>query len=232
MGENTQILLALFAVLLVGLAIGMVNGLGIALLRIPPLVMTLGMSAVTQGLILVYTQGQPKGRAAPLLRNLVNKPFLFGVPGILVIWLFVAIAMRFLLTNTSFGRRLFAVGSNRISARLSGIHVERILVSTYALCGAFSALAGFLFVGYTTTVFMNIGGDYVLRSVAAVVIGGTSLAGGIGSYIGSVAGAVVLTVLEAILTTVRIGQAGRYMVHGLVLIVLLVSYGRQRQLRQ
>ena len=120
--------------------------------------------------------------------------------------------MRFLLTNTSFGRRLFAVGSNRISARLSGIHVERILVSTYALCGAFSALAGFLFVGYTTTVFMNIGGDYVLRSVAAVVIGGTSLAGGIGSYIGSVAGAVVLTVLEAILTTVRIGQAGRYMV--------------------
>lgn len=232
MGANTQLLMAFIMVLLVGLALGMINGIGIARLRIPPLVMTLGMSAVIQGLILVYTQGQPKGRAAPILRNLVNQPFIFGIPGILIIWLVVVVAMQILLNKTSFGRRLYAVGNNRVSASLAGIHVDRLLILTYGLCGAFSALAGFMFVGYTTTVFMNIGGDYVLRSVAAVVIGGTSLAGGVGSYIGSVAGAIVLTVLEAILTTVRIGQAGRYMVHGLVLIALLVFYGRQKQLRQ
>ena len=142
----------------------------------------------------------------------------------------VTVIMYILLSHTSFGCR--CTWGNRVSAHLSGISVNGMLVLTYALCGFFSALAGFFFVGYTSTVFMNIGGDYVMRSVAAVVIGGTSLAGGVGSYFGSVAGAIVLTVLEAILTTVRIGQAGRYMIHGLVLIALLISYGRQRQLRQ
>ena len=136
--------------------------------------MTLGMSAVVQGLILVYTQGSPKGRAAPILRDLVTKPFVFGIPGILFIWLVVTVIMYILLSHTSFGRRLYAVGSNRVSAHLSGISVNGMLVLTYALCGFFSALAGFFFVGYTSTVFMNIGGDYVMRSVAAVVIGGTS----------------------------------------------------------
>lgn len=232
LGENSSLLLAFLVIAAVGLALGAVNGLGISLLRIPPLVMTLGMSAVVQGLILVYTQGSPKGRAAPILRDLVTKPFVFGIPGILFIWLVVTVIMYILLSHTSFGRRLYAVGSNRVCAHLSGISVNGMLVLTYALCGFFSALAGFFFVGYTSTVFMNIGGDYVMRSVAAVVIGGTSLAGGVGSYFGSVAGAIVLTVLEAILTTVRIGQAGRYMIHGLVLIALLISYGRQRQLRQ
>ena len=232
LGQNGQLLLAFLVILAIGLGLGAINGLGISLLRIPPLVMTLGMSAVIQGMILVYTKGSPKGRAAPILQKLVNQPFVLGIPGILVIWAIVALAMYVLLSHTSFGRRLYAVGSNRISAHLSGIHVNRVLIMTYALCGAFSALAGFFFVGYTTTVFMNIGGDYVMRSVAAVVIGGSSLAGGLGSYFGSVAGAIVLTVLEAILTTVRIGQAGRYMIHGLVLIALLISYGRQRQLRQ
>lgn len=232
LARNAFLLHALVAVILVGLALGSINGLGIAYLRIPPLVMTLGMAGVVQGLTLVYTQGQPKGRAAPLLNEIVAHPWVAGIPGILFIWFFLTVAMAVLLGHTSFGRRLYAVGSNRLAAALSGVRVEKMVVAVYALSGAFSALAGYLFVGYTTTVFLDIGGDYVLRSVAAVVVGGTSLAGGTGSYTGSVAGAVVLTVLVAILTTLRMGAAGRQIVHGLVLVLLLAAYGRQRRLRQ
>ncbi|WRP17046.1 ABC transporter permease [Carboxydochorda subterranea] len=232
LARDALLLQALAAVLVTGLALGALNGVGIAYLRIPPLVMTLGMTGVVQGLTLVYTQGQPKGRAAPLLNEIVVHPWVWGIPGILFLWLAVAIGMTVLLSRTSFGRRLYAIGANRTAALLSGIHVPRMVVATYALSGALAALAGYLFVGYTTTVFLDIGGDYVLRSVAAVVVGGTSLAGGAGSYTGSVVGAVVLTVLEAILTTLRMGEAGRQVVHGLVLVLLLAAYGRQRRLRQ
>lgn len=232
LAQDSLLMQALIVVLAVGLLLGAINGLGIAYLRIPPLVMTLGMSGVIQGLTLVYTQGQPKGRAAPLLNKIVVKPWILGIPGILIIWLIIALAVGLLLHRTSFGRRLYAVGSNRNAAALSGVNTERILVSAYALSGMFAALAGYLFVGYTTTVFLDIGGDYVLRSVAAVVVGGTSLAGGTGSYAGSVAGSIVLTVLAAILTTLRMGAAGRQVVHGIVLILLLAAYGRQRALRQ
>ncbi|HHY46582.1 MAG TPA: ABC transporter permease [Firmicutes bacterium] len=232
LARDALLLRALFEVILAGLILGSINGLGIAYLRIPPLVMTLGMAGVVQGLTLVYTQGQPKGRAAPLLNEIVTHPWVMGIPGILFIWMLLAVAMAVLLSHTSFGRRLYAVGANRVAAALSGIQVSKMIVAVYALSGVFAALAGYLFVGYTTTVFLDIGGDYVLRSVAAVVVGGTSLAGGTGSYTGSVAGAVVLTVLVAILTTLRMGAAGRQVIHGLVLILLLAAYGRQRRLRQ
>lgn len=232
LARDAFLLHALAAVILIGLALGAISGLGIACLRIPPLVMTLGMASVVQGLTLVYTQGQPRGRSAPLLNKIVVEPWFLGIPGILIIWLLLAIAVSVLLERTSYGRRLYAVGSNRVAAALSGVNVQRTVVTAYALSGMFAALAGYLFVGYTTTVFLDIGGDYVLRSVAAVVVGGTSLAGGIGTYAGSVAGSVVLTVLDAILTTLRMGAAGREVVHGIVLVLLLVAYGRQRKLRQ
>ncbi len=231
-GRDAYVLLALVQVLLVGFVLGSINGLGVAYLRIPPLVMTLGMTGVVQGLTLVYTQGIPKGRAAPLLNQIAASPWFLGIPGILFIWAALAVAMTILLDRTSFGRRLYAVGANPRAATLSGIRVRPLLVTVYGASGLLAALAGYLFVGYTTTAFLDIGGDYVLRSVAAVVVGGTSLAGGVGSYAGTVAGSVLLTVLQSILTTLRMGEAGRLVVHGLVLVALLAAYGRQRALRQ
>lgn len=162
----------------------------------------------------------------------MTSPWIGGTPGILVIWLGLAVLMSLLLGLTSFGRRLYAIGANRRAAALSGIHVRPMLVVIYGTSGMLAALAGFLFVGYTTTVFLDIGGDYVLRSVAAVVVGGTSLAGGVGSYTGTVAGSIVLTLLQSILTTLRLGEAARQVIHGLVLVLLLAAYGRQRALRQ
>lgn len=232
MAQNSMLLYALLQILLMGMILGSINGLGVSYLKIPPLVMTLGMSGVIQGLILLYTKGQPKGRAAPFLNQIVTGKSILGIPGILIIWLILAIIIHLILKRTSFGRKIYAVGTNRKAARFSGLNTSLIVVLVYSISGMFSALTGFLFIGYTTTVFMNIGGDYVLRSVAAVVVGGTSLMGGKGNYLGTIAGAVVMTVLQAILTTLNMGEPGRQIVYGLVLIGLLTMYGRQKKLRE
>ncbi len=212
--------------------IGLINGLGIAFLRIPPLVMTLGMIAVVQGVILIYTGGQPAGRAAPLMTDLVSGRTVFRIPGILWIWAVVAVGMVVLLRRTAFGWRVHALGTNRLASGLSGINVRRNVVAVYTLSSVLAGLGGFLLLGYTKTVFLNLADGYMLPSVAAVVIGGTTLAGGVGGYPGTVVGAIVLTVLESLLRTMQLDEAARQIVNGIVLILLLSAYGRQARLRQ
>lgn len=230
-GDNSLVWLGLIELLTAGFALGIVNGLGIAWLRIPPLVMTLGMAGVVRGLILVYTRGQPSGRAAPIMNQLVSGGTLFGIPGVLWVWLALAVAMGFLLQRTTFGRRVYAIGTNREAAFLSGTNVRATIVWVYGLSGLLAALGGFLLLGYTTTVFLNLGDSYMLPSIAAVVVGGTALSGGQGGYLGTVAGSIVLTVLQSLLVTLHMGEAGRQFVYGLVLLALLSAYGRQRRLR-
>ena len=134
-GQNDQALLALAIALGVGLLIGATNGLGITLLGIPPLVMTLGMAGVVGGLILVITGGRIEGEAAPALTGLVSGSLIFGIPGVVLLWLLLGGAMWLVLQRTAYGRRLFAVGTNRVTARLSGVRVPSVLVLTYALSG-------------------------------------------------------------------------------------------------
>ena len=212
--------------------VGLVNGLGIAYLRIPPLVMTLGMIAVVQGLILIYTGGQPAGRAAPLLIDLVSGRTVFRIPGILWVWAALGVAMALLMRRTTFGWRVYALGTNRTAAQLSGISVRGNLVAVYTLSSVLAGLGGIFLLGFTETVFLNLADPMMLPSVAAVVIGGTALAGGVGSYAGTAVGAIVLTVLESMLRTMQLDAAARQIVNGIVLILLLSAYGRQRRLRQ
>ena len=231
-GQNDQALLALAIALGVGLMIGAVNGLGITLLSIPPLVMTLGMTGVVQGLILVITGGRVEGGAAPWLTGLVSGSLIFGIPGVVLFWLILGGAMWLLLWRTAYGRRLFAVGTNRVTAQLSGVRVRRVVVLTYALSGLLAALGGVILLGYTQQVFLNLGNPYTLPSVAAVVVGGTLLAGGVGSYSGTMAGALVLTILTSLLTALDLPESVRLMVYGVTLLLLLSLYGRQKALRQ
>lgn len=211
--------------------IGIVNGLGVTALRIPPLVMTLGMTAVLQGGLVVYSQGVPSGRAAPALAAFVNQPLLFGVPGIVFVWLAIGLLMAWLLTRTTLGQAIYALGSNERAARLVGLPVVAIRVALYALSGFFAGLAGFLLIGYTGTSFISVGDQYVLPAIIAVVIGGTSLAGGSGHYWGTMAGAVALTILQSVLITLNMEFWARQMVFGVTLLALMLLYGRQKQLR-
>lgn len=230
-GGNAGIAPAIVACVGLGALFGLFNGLGVTLLRIPPLVMTLGMLGVLQGLLVVLRGGIPSGRAAPGLTQFVTQPFLLGLPGILWLWLAVGLAMAFLLNRTVFGTRIYAIGSNEQAAYMAGVPVKLVRVALFMLSGAFAALAGVLLLGYSGTSFANVGEQYMLASIIAVVLGGTPLAGGKGGYTGTMAGAVLLVILQSILTTINIAESGRLMVFGLTLLVLMLFYGRGRAMR-
>ncbi|HYD97842.1 MAG TPA: ABC transporter permease [Alphaproteobacteria bacterium] len=217
--------------LILALAVGGLNGCGITLLRIPPLVMTLGMAGVLQGLLVLLTRGKPSGSAAPLLAELVAGGWAFGLPGILVLWLLFALGLAWLLRGTRLGLRIYAIGSNERAAGLVGVPVRWTRIAVYGLSGLIGGLTGFLMLGYTGSVYVGVGDQYVLPSIIAVVIGGTALGGGAGGYLGTALGAIVLVLLQSILTTLSIEPFGRQMIFGLILLGLLAVYGRQKRLR-
>lgn len=231
-GNDALLLPALGVALLAGTLIGVINGLGIIAINIPPLVMTLGMTGVIQGTILVVTQGELIGDTPPLLAQVIAAPGPLGIPGVVIVWVVLGLLMWLLLERTTYGKQLFAIGVNRRTARLSGVRVPQVVVATYALSGMLAAFGGFVLLGFTQTVFLNLGGPYLFPSIAAVVVGGTLLAGGKGGYFGTMSGALVLTLIESLLRAAQLQEAYQLMVFGLILLALLTIYGRQRNLRQ
>ncbi|NTE37136.1 ABC transporter permease [Agrobacterium tumefaciens] len=230
-GQNAGIPLAILVAGGIPFLIGLINGLGITFVRIPPLVMTLGMTAVIQGGLVVYSQGVPSGAAAPLLAGFINQPLIFGIPGVLFVWLGIAAIMLFVLRRTAFGFAIYAIGSNERAATLTGLPVSLIRTLLYGLSGLFAGLTGVCVIGYTGTSFISVGDQYVLPSIIAVVIGGTSLAGGAGGYVGTMAGAVALTILQSVLITLNLDVWARQIIFGVTLLALMLLYGRQKQLR-
>jgi ribose transport system permease protein len=231
-GQNALVPWALVVALAAGTFIGLLNGLGVAFLKIPPLVMTLGMAGVVQGLILAITQGQMIGDTAPIMGRYISAPLVLGIPGVVFIWLILAGLIWLLLERSAYGKQLFGIGVNRVTARLSGVRVPLVVLVTYGLSGLLAAFGGFILLGFTQTVFMNLGGPYLFPSVAAVVVGGTALSGGKGSYWGTMAGALVLTLITSLLTAMQLPEAFRQITLGVILLVLISVYGRQRGLRQ
>lgn len=230
-GADGGIPLAILGCLATGALFGLVNGLGVTFARIPPLVMTLGMLGVLQGLLVVVRNGIPSGRAAPALSHFVTQPVLFGLPGIIWLWIAIGLFMAFLLSRTVFGHRVYAIGSNEQAAWMAGVPVRRTRILLFVLSGLFAAIAGICLLGYSGSSFANVGEQYMLPSIIAVVFGGTSLAGGKGGYTGTMAGTVMLVVLQSILTTLNIEESGRQMVFGAALLVLMLFYGRGRAMR-
>jgi ribose transport system permease protein len=229
--NDANIVHAVLIVLAATFLIGLVTGLGVTFLRIPPLVMTLGMLGVVQGGLVLLTRGVPSGRAAPLLGRIVSDPVVFGLPGIVFIWILVGVTLTLMLRRTTFGFNVYAIGANESAAALAGVPVRRTRALVFALSGLFSGLTGILLLGYTEYVFVGAGDQYMLPSIIAVVIGGTSLAGGSGGYVGTMAGAIVLILLQSILTTLSIPPFGRQIIFGITLLGLMLLYGRQRRLR-
>jgi ribose transport system permease protein len=229
--SDANLMPAVLAVLAATFAIGLANGLGVTWLRIPPLVMTLGMLGVVQGGLVLLTRGVPSGRAAPLLNDLVTDPLLLGLPGIVFAWIAVGALLTLVLRRTAFGYNVYAIGANEAAAALAGVPVRRTRALLFGLSGMFSGLTGILLLGYTEYVFVGAGDQYMLPSIIAVVIGGTSLAGGSGGYVGTMAGAIVLVLLQSILTTLNIPPFGRQIIFGVTLLGLMLLYGRQRRLR-
>lgn len=225
MNNNANIGLAFLAVLLMGVLVGVVNGAGIKLLNIPPFIMTLGVSVIVKGTFMLYTKGAPKGNAAPLLTAVCSKTLL-GLSGIVWIWFALSAVLLMVLHSMKFGRYVYSVGANAQAARYSGIQTGNIIFYVYILSGIFSALTGFLLVGYTGTSYLNAGTIYGDSTIAAVVIGGTAITGGKGGYAGTIAGAIIITVIQDFLVIVNIPEAGRSMVQGLLILILVLVYNR------
>ena len=137
-----------------------------------------------------------------------------------------------LLSRSAYGKQLYAVGSNDTAAALSGVQVRKIRICTYVICGVLSAFAGFWLCAYNGVIYVNAGASYVMPSVAAVVIGGTSVAGGKGDYTGTVAGTIILTIVSSLLVMMDMNEAGKFMMNGIILLVLLVIYTRHPKIRQ
>ena len=196
MGRDSSMLPALLAVIVMGIVVGLINGTGVYWLKIPPFIMTLGVGTVIQGIFLIYTKGAPKGNAAPLLRSICGQSMYGIVSGIVLIWAVLAVIAIVLLHKTPYGRKLYSVGINEEASRFSGINTGRVTFSVYLISAVIAAVSGFLLVGYTGTSFLDVGTSYNTKTIAAVVIGGTAITGGKGGYLGTIAGAVIMTILD------------------------------------
>jgi ribose transport system permease protein len=198
------------------------NGLGIALLRIPPFIMTLAVSTIVFGAALGLTSGQPQGTVAPALQTLATGK-IAGLPyTVLIILVFFVLAAT-LQGRTVFGRRVYLLGSNPLAARLSGLRVNALTVAVYALSGLCAGLAGLLLAGYSGSATLDMGNSYLLPSIAAVVVGGASVAGGRGLYLGTLAGAILLNTLDTSISALGLSQGWRSILEGLVIAVALLA---------
>jgi ribose transport system permease protein len=231
-GNNSLILPVLLLVIVTGALIGLINGLGIMYLKISPFVMTLGIAGVVQGALILLTKGYYDGRVAPIMTQIIARNLVFNIPGMIFVLILIGVLMTILLERTRFGKQLFAIGVNRLTARLSGVRVNRMVVLTYVIAGAMAAFAGFLLVGYTQNAGPNIGNQYLFPSIIAVAIGGTQMSGGKGSYFGTIAGAIVIQLITSLLTTMQLPQALQQIIFGSLLLVILVIYGREKGLRE
>ncbi|HEY7764200.1 MAG TPA: ABC transporter permease [Aestuariivirgaceae bacterium] len=215
--------------ILCGAFFGIINGIGVAYLRIPSMIFTLGINAVAQGLMVLRTGGfAPQDHATATMHFIATGRSLLGIPNALLVWLLVGAAAVFLLTRTSFGRSVYAIGNSERAAYLSGCDTRRILLLAFTLSGALAGLAGVLLAGYSTKAYQAMGDPYLLPAIAAVVLGGTNILGGRGTYLGTIAGVVLITLLQSILSVMQIDESGRQIIYGTVIIAMLLVYGRER----
>jgi ribose transport system permease protein len=228
-GSNEASLWVVPAVLVLGALIGMVNGLGIVVLGLPPIVITLAMNGILQGAALVYSNGTPDGFSSPGLHWFLTGKIIGIAPVVVFVVLFI-IGSVFLLGGTVFGRRVYAIGNSVTVARLSGVNVPRTLVLVYVLSGVCSALVGVLLTGFSGQASLGMGDDYLLPSIAVVVVGGTLITGGRGHYLGMLGGALLLTALQTLLDGTNLPHAVRDIIFGLVVLGAVLAL-RERQTR-
>ena len=211
-----------------GLLVGLINGIGVALLRVQPLVMTLGTGLMTEGAMVVYSQKflEVEPKIPAFIFALGSSKLLGYVPFDLFLWAPLAALIILGLRRSGFGRLLYAVGDNRVACHLAGVRVWQVLLVDYALCGVLAAVAGLVIVGSTNAADLSLANVYLLPSIAAVVIGGTSIVGGRGGYAGTIVGAIILTVLNSLLTLLDAPEPIKQVLYGAIILILATAYTR------
>lgn len=209
--------------LVVGSLIGLINGLIVTLRRVPPFVVTLGMMTIIQGVALIYTGGYPTGRVSPAIQ-FIGAGKLGPFPILTLLSLLVVLISLFILRKTTFGRYTFAIGANESVAYLSGIKTISQKLKVYTLCGFMAAVAGISLSARLTVGDPFVGQGFELDSIAAVVMGGTSLSGGIGGLGGTVLGVLIISTINNLLNLLNVSGFYQHVVKGIVIIIAVTLY--------
>jgi ribose transport system permease protein len=226
--RDTGLWPAIVIALIVSGLVGLVNGIGAGVFRVHPLIMTLAMSLVVLGLANVWQLERVQtGSGVPTeFRQLGANMIVQGVPVNLLVFLPLALLIIFTLNRTGFGRLLYAIGDNPVASRLSGAKSWQVLIVLYIVSGVLAGIAGFLYSGLTNTASVTLADSALLPSVAAAVIGGTSIFGGRGTYSGTMIGALVLTVISSILSSLGYPEAVRQILFGSMIVFVAAAYTR------
>ncbi|MBC7813033.1 MAG: ABC transporter permease, partial [Burkholderiales bacterium] len=243
-GDGYPFELVVVVVLLLAGLIGAFSGGLSSSLKIHPLIVTLGVGTIVQGSVLLWTSGFPSGSAPRYVNNFVSigatlGPYnILGIevgplpfPALIPFAFILAVLIVWILNRTVYGRQLYALGANPEAARLALVNPTRMWAITYALSAMFAAGAGILLLGFTGSAYAFVGNPYLFETISAVVIGGTSLLGGRGSYLGTFIGAFVLVELKTLLLGQGLTQALIQATLGVVILILVSIYGREEHIR-
>jgi ribose transport system permease protein len=226
--------LAAVTALAAGTVVGCFNGYVSSRLRVHPLIVTLGVGYAAQAAVEIWTKGAPSGVSPHWLLQVTStgsKIAGIHLAPVVILWLVVSAAVIIGLRRSPLGRRIYAVGANPVAAELALIKPVRIWTAGFGISGFFAALAGILLLGFTGGTLATVGDPYLFLAVGAVVVGGTSLAGGRGSYLGTIIGAVLITLLDTVLVGVGATAAVQQLLIGVVIIAAVSLFGREAHVR-
>lgn len=223
--------LGFFTAFVASVLVGVFKGTGIAILKFPAMIMTLATNGVLMSLTFLITGGVLKGNSVAFLDTIVKGKVL-GIRYVVMVWVLLSIIAVWVLRRTRFGRNIYAIGSNIRVAHLSGVNTKMTIMLVYVYESVMIGIAALLLVGYIGYPNYTMGDGYQLISVACVVIGGTSIMGGQGGYGGTVAGVMIIYLIESILIVLNIAEAGRDIVYGAIILIVLLAYGRAKKIRQ
>ncbi len=213
--------------LAVGLLVGLLNGFGVAYLRIPSMIFTLGVDSVLRGLMVAHTGGfAPQTTASPLMRFLAADR-IAGIPVAIFVWAGVSLVIAGILTRTGLGKAIYATGAKEGAAYLSGIRTRGVIVAAFVISALCASVAGVLLAGYSAKAYQGMGNAFLLPAIAAVVLGGTHILGGRGRYAGTLVGVILIVFLNSVLSIMQMPEAYRQIIYGVVIVGMLLVYGRE-----
>jgi len=210
--------------LCLGAGVGLLNGIGVAVFRVPAMVWTLAVNAMLLGAAVFYTGSSRPNGEVPWLATQAAIGRTFGIPNAFLVWLAVAVLMVWVLKRTVYGNYVYALGNSRRAVFLAGARVRLVTVATFVLAGLFSSFGAILLLGYTNQAYQGMGDPYLMPVISAVVIGGTSIQGGRGNYVGTFAGAIFITLLSSILSVMQMPAAAREIVFGAIILLMLLVH--------
>jgi ribose transport system permease protein len=222
-GRDGNVFVAVGTCIFVAAVVGLINGLMITIVRVAPLIATLGMNSILFGAALVYTNGAPHGAISPGF-GVFGQGHLMAFPISTICWLVVALTIAWVTHRTVFGRQLYAVGASATAAQMMGIPARRIVIIAYMLSSIMAVLGGLLITSYIGSPSLGIGDQFLLSSIAATIVGGTALTGGMGSIIGTIGGTIFVTELNSFTNIVRVSTGTQFVLQGVVIALSVLLY--------